>query len=327
MGAWILPVDLLARSRFVVSPLAETVAALTVLSGPDAAGLPWEHSFRAQHREAYLRMLAASDIRAAIADCLWRPRRGSIAGWMADFLGLPPVGRDASFEDELAQLAAWDDDAIRAEIALMTGRPVPAALAGGPGLAGAVTGILRWVWEETVAPDWPRRREVLEADIVARASRLASHGWADVFAALGSRTRWLGEGQLQINGYDLPGRDLSQARELSFVPAHSSGGWAAWDLPDRFALVYPVAGALADVGRARPPSGLARLIGANRALILRLLDRPHSTTQLAALTALPMGAVSSHLKVLLEAGAVSRRRTGREVLYWRTPLGDALAAS
>jgi hypothetical protein len=27
-----------------------------------------------------------------------------------------------------------------------------------------------------------------------------------------------------------------------------------------------------------------------------------------------------------ETGAVLRRRAGREVLYWRTPLGDALAA-
>ena len=52
-----------------------------------------------------------------------------------------------------------------------------------------------------------------------------------------------------------------------------------------------------------------------------------TTTQLSALTRLPPGAVSSHLRVLLEAGAVLRRRAGREVLYWRTSLGDTLAAS
>jgi DNA-binding transcriptional ArsR family regulator len=89
-----------------------------------------------------------------------------------------------------------------------------------------------------------------------------------------------------------------------------------------------VSGALADTGSARASAdGLARLIGPNRARVLRLLDEPRSTTQLAALTALPLGAVSNHLRVLLEAGAVLRRRAGREVLYWRTSLGDALAAS
>jgi len=44
-------------------------------------------------------------------------------------------------------------------------------------------------------------------------------------------------------------------------------------------------------------------------------------------TGLPLGAVGNHLRVLLDAGAVLRRRAGREVLYWRTSLGDALAAS
>jgi DNA-binding transcriptional ArsR family regulator len=88
-----------------------------------------------------------------------------------------------------------------------------------------------------------------------------------------------------------------------------------------------VSGALADIGSARASAdGLARLIGPNRARVLRLLDEPRSTTQLAALTGLPLGAVSNHLRVLLEAGAVLRRRAGREVLYWRTSLGHALAA-
>jgi hypothetical protein len=98
--------------------------------------------------------------------------------------------------------------------------PLPRALAG-PGLRTAVADILRWVWTTTLVHDWPRRRRVLEADIVARTSRLASHGWADVFATLGSRTCWVGDGHLQINGYDLPSRDLSAAQELSFVPVHS----------------------------------------------------------------------------------------------------------
>jgi DNA-binding transcriptional ArsR family regulator len=325
--SWVVSADLLARSRFVVSPFSETVAALTVLSPPDPPGTPWIRSFRALHREAYLGMLAEDKLRAAVAEHAWRRRRGRVPGWIADFLALPPLGDGAAFADELDQLAAWDDDRIRAEIHQFARGPLPAAL-GRPGLRDAVADILRWVWTTTLVSDWPRRRRVLEADILTRTSRLASHGWAGVFGTLSPYSSWLGDGRLQINGYEFPDLDLSQARDLDFVPVHSYTGWDMLEPPYRYALVYPVSGALADTGSARAgPDGLARLIGPNRARVLRLLDEPRSTTQLAALTALPLGAVSSHLRVLLEAGAVLRRRAGREVLYWRTSLGDALAAT
>ena len=326
MGTWLVPADLLARSRFQVSPLAETVAALTVLSATGPPGVPWQRAFHATHREAYAEMLADDPVRAAISGWLWRPRRGRVPGWMGDFLTLPPVGPGAPFADELAQLDAWDDARIRAEIRTMRpGEPLPEVL-GGSGLRRATAEILTWVWTAAVAADWPRRRRVLEADIVSRTARLATQGWAGVVPTLGRRMDWKGGGHLQINGYDLPTRDLSAARELSFVPVHGNGQWVAWDLPERFAVVYPVTGAQAGADGAAA-DGLARLVGANRARILVLLDEPHSTTQLAALTGLPLGAVGNHLRVLLDAGAVLRRRSGREVLYWRTSLGDALVAS
>jgi DNA-binding transcriptional ArsR family regulator len=107
---------------------------------------------------------------------------------------------------------------------------------------------------------------------------------------------------------------------------HSNGSWVAWEPPWRFAVVYPVAGAQA--AEDHPvEDGLARLVGGNRARVLTLLDEPRSTTQLAVLTGLPLGAVGNHLRVLLDAGTVLRRRSGREVLYWRSSLGDALVAT
>lgn len=325
MGTWLVPADLLARSRFVVSPLSETVAALALLSLPGLPGVPWQRAFHASHREAYAEMLAGEELRQVLADCFWRPRRGSVPGWTADFLTQAPLGAGATFEEELGHLDTWDDGRIRAEIRALRQGTLPPALAQ-RGLRDAVADILRWVWTATVAADWPRRRRVLEADIVSRTNRLAVHGWAGVIPGLGGRKEWLGEGHLRINDYDLPTRDLSGARELSFVPVHSNGSWVAWTLPERFAIVYPVAGALAGVGRGSP-DGLARLVGRNRARVLVLLDEPHSTTQLAALTGLPLGAAGNHLRVLLDAGAVLRRRSGREVLYWRTSLGEALVAA
>lgn len=322
MGSWLIPADLLAGSRFVISPMHETVAALTVLQAP--AG-PWELAFHAAHHEAYAAMLAADPEVAALSRRVWRPRRGDTPGWMADFLGLPPVGRNPSFEEELAQLDAWDDERMRAELARLRPDPLPQELTAG-GLPDALGRLLSWVWSTTVVSDWPRRRRVLQADIVSRTSRLASHGWAGVIPTLGRKQRWLGDGRLQINDYDLPTRDLAQAEELSFVPVQSSGSWVAWDLPTRFALVYPVTGALAATAASRP-AGLERMIGTNRARVLLTLDTPHSPTQLAALTGLPLGAVGNHLRVLLDAGTVLRRRSGREVLYWRSALGDGLAAT
>ena len=175
--------------------------------------------------------------------------------------------------------------------------------------------MLRWVWTTTLVSDWPRRRRVLEADILTRTSRLASHGWAGVFGTLSPYSSWLGGGRLQINGYELPERDLSQARQLDFVPVHSYTGWDMLELPHRYALVYPVSGALADTGSTRAGTdGLTRLIGPNRARVLRLLEQPRSTTQLAALTGLPPGAVGNHLRVLLEAGAVLRRPAARSCI-------------
>ena len=58
-----------------------------------------------------------------------------------------------------------------------------------------------------------------------------------------------------------------------------------------------------------------------------LLDTPKSTTQLVALTGQGLGSVGRHLKVLLNARLVQRRRAGRSVLYYRTAAGETLLAA
>jgi DNA-binding transcriptional ArsR family regulator len=39
-----------------------------------------------------------------------------------------------------------------------------------------------------------------------------------------------------------------------------------------------------------------------------------------------LGGTSTHLAILQQAGLATRARSGRTVLYRRTPLGDALAS-
>ena len=73
-----------------------------------------------------------------------------------------------------------------------------------------------------------------------------------------------------------------------------------------------------------PTDPLAPLLGRTRAGLLLALATPSSTTQLAALTGASIGATGDHLKVLLDAGLLTRARVARSVVYRRTPLGDAL---
>src|SRR5690349_17167895 len=139
MGSWRVSADLLASSRFVLSPMAETVAALTLLEVPRG---PWQQAFHAANRDAFAEMLARHPVRRDLVRRAWRPRRGDLPGWMADFLGTVPVARDMSFADELDQLAAeWDDDRIRSELHTVRPGPLAATLLR-PGLRAELLGLL-----------------------------------------------------------------------------------------------------------------------------------------------------------------------------------------
>lgn len=316
MGTWKISADLLARSRFVVSPMADVVAALGSLTGPGDAS---ERAFAAANAEAFAAMLDEYPGRRSVLGHLWRPH------WMADFLGLPPTGGSMTFAEELAQIEGLGDARVRRDLSETAGRPLPRLLAR-PGVATHAVELLSWVWIHTIAADWRRRERVLQADIVSRTARLAAHGWATVLRDLGRDREWVGDGHLRINRYELPSRALDAAAELYFIPHHGPGDWVGWDPPTRYSICYPVAGALAEID-ARQRDGLVRLVGPNRARLLTALDGPASTTNLVATTGLTLGSVGNHLAVLLASGLVLRRRSGREVLYWRTPLGEALVAS
>ena len=327
MSAWILSADLLAGSRFAVAPWQETLGAMFMLDPTKRRQLsPWARVFRATYAEAFAAALRANPAWTALLRTAWRPRQGSRPGWTADFITMAPSGPEPTFAEDLAQLDGWSETEMRKELRWMTGEPLPPELRGSVRIRDEVAGLMGWVWSTTLEADWPRRRRVLEADIVARTARLAKSGWAGVLSDLSNQTRWLGDGRLQVTSYDLPARDLTDAEHLYWVPSHGTGTWVAWTRPHGYAVVYPVTGALTRPGNPRP-EGLSRLIGPNRADLLLALDVPRSTTQLATASGLPIGSVGNHLRVLLDSGAVLRRRSGREVLYWRTELGEALCAT
>lgn len=311
MGIWLVDADVLARSRFQVSALAEAVATLLVLAG--RPNRPGQLAHPARPRAAFQARMADDPVgRAVLTGAL-------LPGWLADFLCTPPRDEDRTFGDELHRIRTAPAAALRADLA-----GDDSALEA-PDLPHRVADLLAWVWTEFVEPDWQRRRRAFEADIIARTRQLSTGGWAAALDDMRPGMRWLGNGRLQINAYDYPPRNLTDG-QLIFVPSTTSRGWVGWDRPHRYSIVYPCAGLLAE-GRPAAPDALRRLIGPARATLLALLDAPMSTTQLTSVTGFALGAVGNHLKVLLDAQLVLRRRAGRSVLYYRTPHGDRLIRS
>ncbi|MFD0372088.1 ArsR family transcriptional regulator [Streptomyces sp. NPDC059071] len=318
MGWWQIGTDSLASSRFVISPLAETVAALKTLHA--AAGAhPGERAWLAAHLPAYRERLAAEPLDAPLVRAALGPT------WNADFLTPTPLGEgEQSFEDEVAAVRNVEPGIAVPQLEVAVGGPVPEPLRSAPDLPRRMAEVLEWVWRETVLPDWPRRRRILEADVVARTARLARDGWAAALDELcPGKMRWLGDGRLQINTRDYPPRSVDGGR-LLFVPVTPEKGWCSWEGSERYAIVYACSGALTDVTGPVVPEALGALLGRARAGILVRLESPTSTSQLVALTGQGLGSVGRHLKVLLDAGLVRRRRAGRSVLYDWTDAGAVL---
>ncbi|RFU41420.1 ArsR family transcriptional regulator [Actinomadura logoneensis] len=319
MSLWLIDADTLATGRFVLSPLAETIGCLRDLE-LERAEHPGRRAWMDAVLPAYRAHMAADPVAHRMV------REGLVAlrtRWNADFLTPPPLGVfEPDFEDEVAVVRATPPARARADLEVSAGGPLPEILVRDdlPAIAAAT---FAEVWRYAVEPYWPRRRRVLEADIIARTRQLSLDGWAAALEGLRPGIRWLGDGRLQVNLAEYPPRHAHGA-QLFLVPVTSAHGWVTWEEGVRYAKVYPCAGELAGPDPVRVPRALARLLGEGRAAVLTFLDDPKSTTQLVALTGLPLGSVGRHLKILLEARLADRRRSGRSVLYYRTRAGDAL---
>ena len=197
--------------------------------------------------------------------------------------------------------------------------------------AGYVADVLAAAWHALLEPEWRTLRAILERDVVYRAGQLASKGWAAALADLHADLSWH-QGRIELSRWPADdGADLG-GRGLLFIPSVFvwPGLALSLDPPWPPALIYPARGVSAlweQPGRTGPGTALHRLLGSSRAAILLALEDPASTTQLAATLGQSLGGIGDHLAVLREAGLVARARSGRSVLYRRTPVGDALAAA
>src|SRR5699024_1741140 len=185
-------------------------------------------------------------------------------------------------------------------------------------------------WERVLAPDWPVLRAILERDVVQRAEQLATGGWSAALANLHERVSWDDSGVIAFDDRRADTGTSLGGRGLLFVPSVFvwPGAAATFESPWPPALIYPARGVAALwERRAEVSAAAARLLGPSRAAILAALDTPASTSHLAVTLGQSLGGVGDHLSVLRDAGLVVRTRSGRSVLYRRTPVGDAVLAT
>ncbi|GAB3466800.1 ArsR/SmtB family transcription factor [Actinophytocola sediminis] len=313
--------DDLLNSRFAVSPLFELDNLLRRLSGAGADRLPPEWLARVRPVFRELRETTALD--AVLA--LQRGRYG------AAFVAPPPASLAQTIEDDLAAVRSTPLALARQEIATsLAGGPVPTgrvrAVLDDESVVEVIADTMETAWHELVVGDWPAMRAVCERDVIHRAGLLSRGGWAAALGGLHRRVRWH-DGQILIRHpvdlhVDLRGQGLLLVPSVFVWPKLA----IYTDPPWPHALIYPARGTAALLSPAPQPQpqALADLVGNSRARLLTALADPASTTQLATTLHLATGAVGDHLAILRRAGLVTRTRTGRSVLYRRTPLGDAL---
>lgn len=319
-----LGVEDLADTRFAISPLMETVFSLWALSAPERSTthLPW---LRSLHGE-----LDALD--APLLLSLVGPSRA-----LPDFLTPRPTTFTPAIEDELDAVRTTSPDIVRRDLlATHAPAPLPEILhplsAGGDGpviaLRDAICDLLLRYWNIALKPVWPQLRLVLDADITNRARQLATGGARLLFADMHPNLRWH-DGTLDID--DMIGRHnvAASGRGLVLIPS----AFAAKPVPplspkEPPCLGYPSRG-VATLW-APPPeadaTALASLLGPPRARLLRLLEEPLPTVEIARRLKVTPSAVSQHFRVLHATGLVTRTRDGRHVLYRRSPLGDQLVS-
>lgn len=319
----------LAHTRFAVSPMWEVVTSYRLLRTA-AGNVPHRHWLA----EVRPRVLALGLDSGLLSELIPRD------GYLADFLNPTPARPFPDLPEELAAIRATDPERVRAELDLLAARRPPGSREDGPGAralrADPAAGLERVAaevtayWEAAVAPYWARTRQLLEADVFGRAREVAEYGTGHVMGELHETIQWEEGGLRLANRVCALERGTSGLGVLlipsAFVWPRVLTRAATGEAPQ---IAYPArgVGTLWAERRSSASGAVAAVLGRSRARLLAELDTPASTTRLAGLAALSVPGVSQHLTALRDAGLVSAHRSGREVLYARTAVAEALLSS
>ncbi|MFG1678528.1 ArsR/SmtB family transcription factor [Nonomuraea sp. NPDC049269] len=254
---------------------------------------------------------------------------------LPDFLTPRPERFAPAFDDELAIARQTSLDLVRHDLlAPHAPGPLPEALRDATAtdakvvrLTATLCEVLGRYWERAIKPMWPQIRLTLEADMTYRARQLAKGGARLLFSDVHPNLRWH-DGVLHIDEVTGEHRITASGRGLLLIPSVFAHRLAPPIHPDDPpVLAYPSRAVATLWAPASPPdaTALASLLGAPRATLLRILQEPLATTEIARRIGVTPSAVSQHLRVLYATGLVTRARQGRQVLYRRSSLGDQLA--
>ena len=313
--------DDVAKTRFAISPLWETAAAIRALRDPSVGSLhlPWVKRIRPHLKELDLSLPLAL-----------LPRKG----YIADFLTPPPISPLMSFEDELALIRSTSADLVHHDVDLLIRNDNPRDtlqpyLDDPAGSVQRLADVLEEFWRMAMEPDWGRLQSLLEADILYRSRRLAEGGVDLLFSDLHGEIKWGGDVLTVTCSCAIPNLDLA-GRGLVLVPSafspHKTS--AMTEEPWQPTVIYPARGvALLWEEAEQAPEALAKVLGRSRAALLADLSAPRTTTDLAQRLDMTPGGVSQHLSVLKDSGFVTARRNGRAVLYCRSELADQLVTT
>src|SRR5579859_6942081 len=303
--------------RFAYSPLSEAIYSLRMLHAGQVH-LPYRRW--AQTARERLRHLDTTLLRAIA------PADGAILS--------PPVDLTATntVQRQLQLLARWPPGLMRAELeSIWHGRPMPEAarqvIADGPPGNRRVARALGVYWDTVLAPDWDQMRAVLDADIAYRAQQATLGGIAamlkDVHPGLQLHESTI---RLHKNGhrqYDLDGKGVLLIPSV-FADSHLLFDPGSRSLPT---IDYAPRSLGTVWDSSSPPAAqdpVTALIGASRTAILRNAELPRTTTELARELGLSGASISVHLSILKGSGMVTSWRSGRRVLYQRTPLAASI---
>ncbi|WP_327351871.1 ArsR/SmtB family transcription factor [Streptomyces sp. NBC_01304] len=315
-------VEDLLRSRFALSPATDLVLLLRSLAGQNR---PLPRAWATRLLPAFERLRRETELDAVLA--LQTPQGGP------NFVAPPPRGLNQTWADDLAMIRATPLEVARHEFAAAATGPSARdprvrAVLDSTDAVSRIAEAMDQAWQELLAPDWPQLRAICERDVVHRVGVIGEHGWAATIESLhpGIVSR---AGGIEI-GFFRGGTVRLAGDGLLLIPSVFVGNVAA-HLEDPWprTLVYPARGTAALWGEQETvpqPDALTALVGRARARLLLALDAPASTSHLARSLAMAPGAVGDHLAILRGAGLLVRARSGRSVLYRRTPLGEALVA-